>query len=87
VTRMCSNNTLTMSIYSSICSRFRTWLPPFRMVLFVMSWFIIDGNVSKGHFTFGVETHLVGYLDQQMGPCFVNGLTVGPLSVKPFDPF
>jgi hypothetical protein len=47
---------------------------------------------SKGHFTFGAqpiwaETHLAGYLGQQMGTCFTNGLTIGPLSVKPFDPF
>jgi hypothetical protein len=30
-------------------------------------------------------THLAGFLDQQMGPCFANGLTIGPLSIKPFD--
>jgi hypothetical protein len=36
---------------------------------------------------FESKFHLAGYLSQQMGPCFANGLTVGPLSVKPFDPF
>jgi hypothetical protein len=49
-------------------------------------------TLLEGHFTFGAqpiwaEIHLAGYLGQQMGPCFVNGQTVGPLSVKPFDPF
>jgi hypothetical protein len=47
---------------------------------------------NKGHLTFRAQpiwakTHLAGYLGQQMGPCFANGLIVGPLNVKPFDPF
>jgi hypothetical protein len=47
---------------------------------------------TKEHFTFGaqpiwVETYLAGYMGQQMGPYFANGPTVGPLSVKSFDPF
>jgi hypothetical protein len=32
-------------------------------------------------------THLAGFLGQQMGPCFANGPTIGPLNIKPFDPF
>jgi hypothetical protein len=30
---------------------------------------------------------LAGFLGQQMGSCFANGSIVGPLSVKPFDPY
>jgi hypothetical protein len=45
---------------------------------------------TKGHFTFGAqpiwaETHLTGYLGQQLGPCIANGSTIGPLNVKSYD--
>jgi hypothetical protein len=32
-----------------------------------------------------VETHLTGYLGQQLGPSIANGSTIGPPNVKPYD--
>jgi hypothetical protein len=32
-------------------------------------------------------THLIEHLDQKLGPRIANGSTIGPLNIKPFDPF